>query len=241
MTSGQTIMKLFFACLLVLACTAALGAPQEAQKWQGWIPSGWKLIHTATGDLNNDGRSDAVLIIEQDYPRNRKPNTGLGEPVLNTNPRHLLILFNTPAGFKLTSSVDHFLPGEGSLDSPCLGDPLDNGGASVKRGLLQIDLHYWLSCGSYAVNHQTLLFRHEGGRFRLIGRDAWDFMRNSGERSEVSINYLTGKRKTTTGLNEFDKSSPKVVWDEVRNRGPFFLDAISSECPAEENSANWCL
>jgi len=235
-------MKQLLAWSLVFACTAAFGQPQEPQKWKQWIPAGWKLIRTATGDLNNDGKSDAALVIEQADPRTRKQNTGLGQSVLNTNPRRLLILLNTPAGFALTAGAEHFLPSEGSPESSCLSDPLEEGGVSVKRGVLQIDLHYWLSCGSYGVTHQTFKFRYEGGRFRLIGLDTWEFMRNSGERAEASTNYLTGKRKSTTGLNDSEQPAPKpkVAWDEVRNRGPFFLDAIGSECPAEANAGNWC-
>ena len=57
-----------------------------------WIPSGWKTITTALGDLNKDGLSDIALIVEESNPRKLIKNDGVGSSVLNTNARRLMIL-----------------------------------------------------------------------------------------------------------------------------------------------------
>lgn len=237
-------MKLLMLLSFYLLFTSAYAEQQDQKKWHEWIPSGWKLISTATGDLNADGSDDAVLVIEENNLKNQKQNKGLGEMAINENPRRLLVLIKTPTGFQQFSNIEHFIPSAADLNSPCLADPLEGGGVTVQRGLLKVSFQYWSSCGSYGVIHRTFGFRSEGKRFRLVGLDEWEFMRNSGERSEYSINYLTRKKKITTGLNEFEKSKSKsksrVEWKNISDSGPFYLDQIKPDCAPEEKVNNWC-
>ncbi|HET7729012.1 MAG TPA: hypothetical protein VFK48_03170 [Usitatibacter sp.] len=221
-----------------LPVPAAESAPPGA--FQGWVPPGWKLLRTASGDLDGDGRADAVLVLEKDDPANRKPNASLGAPEINLNPRRLLVLFAGERGWREGPRTDRFLPTEGYLENPCQLDPLVDGDVKVVRGTLRIDLHYWLSCGSYGVAHNTFTFRLEGGRLRLIGLDTLQFMRNSGESSRDSVNFLTGRAKSTTGDNMFEPSSPRVQWRRVDHRVPIYLDEMSSECLVDGKPQRWC-
>ncbi|WP_249383836.1 hypothetical protein [Chitinivorax sp. B] len=178
------------------------------------------------GDLNQDGNSDAVLVLQENNPAKRQRNDNFGSTVLNLNPRRLVVLFQAGTGYQQVQHIDGFLPSEHDTETPCLEDPLAEGGIEIKRGILNIDMHYWLSCGSWEVNHKTFRFRHQHNRFRLIGLDSWSFRRNSGERAERSINYLTGKEKHTTGLNEFATSKPVVTWKTLMGKQDFYLDAM---------------
>lgn len=231
-------MKAIFLIVLFWNAAAFAKTP-DSVSWQEWIPPGWKLIRSAAGDLNQDGKDDAALILEKDDPAKRRPNSEMGAPVLNLNPRRIVILFQTAGGYRKVVSTDDFLPSEHDAESPCLSDLLEEGGVQINRGLLKIDLHYWLSCGSSDVTHNTLTFRHENGRLRLIGLDAWDFSRSSGERTESSTNYLTGKQKLTTGLNEFEETKPETVWKSIPQTRSFFLDEIRSACDQDDNDG-WC-
>ncbi len=210
----------------------------EDKVWQTWVPKGWKLIANKTGDLNKDGLSDAVLVLEENNPSNRKTNESLGAEKLNLNPRRLLVLFQTPTGYQKVFSNDSFLPSENSEDTPCLADPMEEGGVQINNGVLKIELNYWLSCGSYGTSRHSYSFRYENARFRLIGFDQSEFMRNSGESSQYSANLLTGKEKITTGLNEFEKSKPHVKWNKIENSKIYYLEDITKS--GEKDNVRWC-
>jgi hypothetical protein len=218
-------------------CSAA-----DNSSYQAWVPTGWKLIETAKGDLNRDGHDDVALVLQQTDPALVRKNDVLGPDSLDLNPRRLIVLLHQADGLRKAASVDRFLPTENDADNPCLEDPLAEGGIRIQRGLLRIDLQYWTSCGSWGVSHQTFSFRLEGPeeRFRLVGLDGWEFMRNSGERSEFSKNYLTGKEKITEGLNEFEASHPKTTWKTIQGQKTFFLDKMSLSCAEGEPTQDWC-
>lgn len=199
------LLGLLFALNAAVPCEAANPDP-----YAPWVAAGWKLLSSVTGDLDRDGKADAVLVLEQADPANRRKSDGLGAPELNLNPRKLVVQLQTASGLRKVADADQFLPSENDDGSPCLADPLDEGGVDIARGLLRIELHYWMSCGSYGVTHRTFSFRYDGGRFRLIGAVVREFMRNTGARSETSITYLRGREKVTAGLNEFEPSKPKI-------------------------------
>lgn len=210
---------------LALALAAAPAFSRTPGSFDTWIPTGWKLISTATGDLNRDGIEDAALVLEETNPSNLKPNDGLGAPVLNLNPRRLLVLVGTSNGYRKIFSKDGLLPSEHDDGNPCLADPLlEQGGISVSNGKFIVELGTWLSCGSYGVTHSKFTFRLDNERFRLIGYDYSEFSRSTGEASEISINYLTGKKKITTRQNEFEASKPKVSWSQIPGKRNFYLN-----------------
>lgn len=224
-------MRRLRLCLLLLlwGSVPVMAAPPDAAAWKAWIPAGWKLLSASTGDLNGDSRPDAALVLEQDSPALRQAWQGLGAAERNLNPRRLLVLLQGDKGYTRLLATDRFLPPESDEEAPCLADPLsEGGGVRIQHGLLLVDLHYWLSCGGWGVSHTSHRFRYDGGRMRLIGKDSYEFMRNSGERSETSINYLTGRQKTTTGLNEFGESprQPRVRWTALQPGPAEYLDAM---------------
>ena len=218
---------IFLAILHTLTISPAFAA--DAPTFQNYVPKGWKLIISTVGDLNADGKNDAALVIEKDDQANRKPNSDLGVSELNLNPRRLLILLQNDRDYQTALSTDKFLPTEDDEESPCLADPLGDGGMQISKGLLNITLSYWMSCGGWGSSSEEYLFRYENTRFLLIGSNHYYFMRNSGEATKYSINYVTGKIKITEGLNEFDEkeSKPKNVWKKIKNNAPKYLDEIT--------------
>lgn len=177
--------------LLLAMLLAWLSVPAQAADLSALVPQGWKLDYSAEGDLNGDGLSDAAIVIRGQDPAKIVRNEGLGASELDTNPRQLLVFLRQGQGYRLAAANRDWLPPAGNSDSPCLQDPLEDGGIGIKNGRLTVVLHYWLSCGSWGVQNNTYTFRLEGRRFRLIGLDQVSYMRNGGEQTTVSTNYLS--------------------------------------------------
>lgn len=196
--------------------------------YQSFVPQNWKILSRAQGDLNGDQQPDLALIIEDTDPKNIVKNDRLGNPQLNLNRRKLLILLKSPQGYRLVAS-NSTLPSEGDPESPCLADPLgEDNSLSIKNGLVQINLHYWLSCGSWYVSNHLFTFRYQNQSFKLIGYDTTDIHRASGEINAKSINFLTGKIKKTSGGDAFEnqKASQQESWSKLKQKYTLTLEQI---------------
>ncbi len=88
------MLKTILPLTLISFSTVTLAAPDKLA-YAKFVPQGWTVLETASGDLNRDGKIDAALIIQQNNPNNIKSHEGLGSDRLNLNPRKLLILFQT--------------------------------------------------------------------------------------------------------------------------------------------------
>jgi len=229
--------------ILLLAFLTAPAFAVPPDPFAHWVPHGWKLIAHKWGDLNRDGVDDVVLVTEKIDSANFKKNPEpLGPEILNLNPRRLVILLKSSDGLQEILSRDDLLPSPNEENMGCLADPIENGGGSIARGNLVIELQAWLSCGSYGVTNEKFIFRFDGARFRFVGYDHSEFSRSTGDQSEFSINYLTGKKKITTGLNAFEDSKPKIVWKNLRTKRAFFLDEMFLYCYADDPAQidSWC-
>jgi hypothetical protein len=200
---------------------------------QTFIPTGYKLLLQETGDLNKDGQTDVVLVVENTDPTNFRINKeGLGADTLNLNDRMLLVLFGTGSKtFRKVAENRLLLPSEHDEDNSCLADPLlQEGGIRIDEGRLKIDLNYWYSCGSWYVSQHTYTLRWQENRMRLIGFDSRDFHRASGEVSRSSINLLTGRREDVSGENEFENSGKVTTSRQpIKPRKPLFLEDLTED------------
>ena len=221
------MLKTILPLTLISFSTVTLAASDKSA-YAKFIPQGWIVLETSTGDLNRDGKIDAALIIQQNNPNNIKSHEGLGSDRLNLNPRKLLVLFQTAQGYQLITENDS-LPTENDEESPCLADPMQDGGINITQGILKINLQYWLSCGSWYVTNNSYTFRYQNNNVSLIGFDSNDFHRASGDITEKSINFSKAKVKTTTGKNEFaDASQPiKIQWSTLKNKYQLTLQDIN--------------
>jgi hypothetical protein len=222
-----------FAALVLAA--SAQGKAAEAPP----VPEGWKVDATAFGDLTGDGVSDFAMVVRQDDPKQVIRNDRLGAEQIDTNPRRLLIFAGSATGFKQIAASDRMIPPAGDVDNVCLVDPLEDGGVLIKAGVLSVNLHYWQSCGGWGTASNTYKFRREGARFRLIGFDRTEFMRNSGEGDELSVNFLTS-RKSTTPFAIDDSIPRRLKWSRIRAQ-KLYLDSVDIEaCLAIDQTTNLC-
>ena len=132
-------------------------------------PAGWEVISAAEDRQTADGSGNAVLVIEKDDPANRIKNDGFGGRRTQHQSAPLAIRYPHAQCRTGPARIENFLAPEGDIESPCLADPLEDGGVSLAKGVVTVSLHYWLSCGSYGVTHKAYKFRKEGVRYRLIG------------------------------------------------------------------------
>ena len=88
-------MKSFCSILFFLIEISLFGQDiaQKGKTIGDFVPTNWKILKQAEGDLNKDKKNDFVLIIENTDSANILQNENLGSTFLNTNPRYLLILF----------------------------------------------------------------------------------------------------------------------------------------------------
>ena len=206
--------------LIFLSCIAL---PAYAADFSAYVPKGWKIIKSVKGDLNGDNQADAVLVLQKQDKANIIPNDSMGLPELDTNPRMLKVLFKQAGGYKTAVENTTLIPPESDKDNGCLADPLSD--VSINKGRLKVHFEWFYSCGSWWMSHSDYLFRYQNDRFLLIGYSHYEYHRASGEINEYSDNYLTGKRKRTTGGNVFDSypDRPKVKWERLKKK-PYYLD-----------------
>lgn len=223
------MIKPVFMLILISSFLPHLAAANpQATTYQSFIPKNWKVLEKAQGDLNHDHLADLALIIEDTDPKNIVSNDNLGSSKLNLNQRKLLVLFKNNQGYQLIAT-NTSLPSEGDIESPCLADPLsENDPLEIKNGLLKVNLHYWLSCGSWYVTNHSYTFRYQNQAFKLIGYDNDDFHRASGAVTEQSINFLTGKVKNTSGGNEFaEEDQPiDIKWSKLQKTYSLRLEQV---------------
>lgn len=192
----------------------------ERNTVQNFVPENWKIIIQEKGDLNKDGLEDVALVIEEENPQNFRHNEKLGRDTLNLNLRNLMVLFKKKdASFeRIVLNNSGFIPSEDDAMATCLMDPLAEGFVKIEKGLLKIQFHYWLSCGSWSVNNVIYTFRYQNSHFELIGFDHNEFHRASGDESSSSINFSTKKKSTTTGGNVFGETDlePETRWSDIK-------------------------
>ncbi len=171
---------------------------------EAFVPAGWRLETKITGDLNGDGRPDAVLVLRDNDPKNVIDRKMQSTPRFDTNPRILAVAFADGAdGYDLVLE-NHTLIARttNSFDQ----DPLDpngvqEGGIEIKNGTLQVTLGYF----GGNMGHITYTFRFQHNRFEMIGYDRVDVERARGVMTDVSVNYSTRQMEHKVGHISDDK------------------------------------
>ncbi|MEI8186420.1 MAG: hypothetical protein WCG19_06975 [Chlorobiaceae bacterium] len=81
-----------------------------------------------------------------------------------------------------------------------------------------------MSAGSWSTSESKFTFRYQDNCFNLIGYDSTDTMRNSGETSTISINYLTKKKIITKGNTENNHKTVSVK--AIHTSSPLCKDTV---------------
>lgn len=200
----------------------------DAGKAQGFVPEGWILESSATGDLDGDGRPDLAFALHMDDPANVLKNEGgfCGDTI-DTNPRILGVALAKPGGgYRLVVQNHSLVP---RRDNPCADDWFASdgemgGGLAIERGNVIVTLGRFMSAGGWGMGRTAFTLRWKAGALRLIGFDVENVQRNSGETSSLSINYLT--RVVRIAHGRIDSDDQNIRWTRLKGTGLPAIEAI---------------
>lgn len=170
---------------------SAQGLKDSGKSAADVVPNGWESIFK-TSDLNKDGIADLVVVATPcDKDKMQTRDDGY---VYNFNQPVLAIYWGEKSGgYKLFKQYDNAIP---ARESEFISiTPEVN---ITKKGVLEINLEYFASAGSWTQPTTTHLFRYQQGDFFLIGKDVVELERTTGKTVTTSENYLTRKRIVTT-------------------------------------------
>jgi hypothetical protein len=179
----------------------------SAAKVDGFVPRGWIVDGQAAGDLNRDDREDVALVLKMDNPANRIAPSWNPEASYDTNPRMLVVVFARRSGGYVQAAVDHSLIPR--LSNPNQDDPFDEVG--IRAGTFRIKMHLFMSAGGWEASGSSYTLRWQDDAFKLIGFERDTVARNTGETTEVSLNYLTGRKEFKAGNINSTQQQSRVV------------------------------
>lgn len=193
---------------------------QALAQISSFIPDEWKAIALAQGDLNSDNKNDYALVIQAMNPDNIRPTNSGGELIstsIDTNPRHLLLLFaNAPSDEQGADSrysrkriYRRFIPTL-SPESPDMNEPLSY--IAINEGLLEIKFKAEGIGESWERNDLTYQFAYQKtqDRFMLISHDLRTVNRISAMFEQNYLDLTTGELIKTSG----SMSSPRHRKDQ---------------------------
>jgi len=193
---------------------------------QELIAPNWKVLKSATGDLNNDGAKDLAFVIQDTNPANFEPNDGLGSKEINLNPRKLAIYFwdKKTKTYKLELKSDQFIV---LRDVPTMDEPLGDL-LITKEGNLQIDFHFWFSAGSWFTSNHSYVFKHQYNQFELIHYSSYELHRGSGDTTYHDIDFQEGTMKIIQETMPENEGDDEVTTEEITEFDPIKLKTIMS-------------
>lgn len=203
-------MKKQLIFLFVLCTLTTLGQTVRKNKPTDFVPEGYALMQTLTGDLNKDGVEDCVLIIKGTDEENKVTDEYRGD--LDLNRRGIIILFKKEGHYELALK-----------NESCFSSEYEDGGVyfapdlSVSLTKGNIYLHY--AHGRYGYSSYT--FRYQHGDFELIGYDSAyrsTFVSDWVAFDEMSINFSTKKKlvKEIIKINDSGKETYKEIWTDLQ-------------------------
>lgn len=195
--------------------------PAQAADDRGFVPAGWLIDASVQGDLDHDARPDLALVLRMNERSNVLPVAFCGDS-LDTNPRMLVVALAVAAGGYRKVAADHALIPR--RDNPCAEDTFAPDNIEISNGVLRLSLERFMSMGSWSTGTTQFALRWQQGAMRLIGFDYSNLRRNTGCIQTLSVNFLTGRVRTTMG--NIGTDDDRVRWSRVPRRPLRALDGI---------------
>ncbi|HMK03168.1 MAG TPA: hypothetical protein VK489_03215 [Ferruginibacter sp.] len=207
----RSLFTFLFTLSFAYSCAQHFSYPtlnQTGKNINDFVPAGWVIHATAAGDLNSDKLNDIVLVLQYkdsiSFVKADDP-----QDTVTTQPRMLAIIFkDTVKYYVLAEQSNAFIPNH---DNPVMSDPFT--GIRIDKGSLQIDINSFYSIGSWTISNRSYKFQYRDKQFVLTGAEHYAIHRASLDYEIYSYNFLTKKRKFTTGNEK--KKTRGVSWKPV--------------------------
>ncbi|MBG26780.1 MULTISPECIES: hypothetical protein [Croceibacter] len=180
----KILLILPFFLLTILSCKAQDKEPSD------FIPKGYTEFKKYSGDLNNDGLEDCVLIIKKTDSANVVINRF--DKKVDRNRRGIIVLFKNANGYELADK-----------NLECFSSENEDGGVYFAPELwIEIkDNKLYIHYGHGRYGYWKYTFRFQKSNFELIGYDS-SSNRGPVTNRETTINFLTKKKLTKENTNE---------------------------------------
>ena len=213
-------MRLFltlFLLLQVFCCFSQQAYVYPKIKETGFkitdfIPKGWALLDSATGDLNKDKTSDLAIAIEM-----RDSSLANNDNEFHANdmwqPRILAILFQDSASKKYTlvEQCDKFILSNSHSN---MKDPFE--GISIANNILTLNFRILYTIGWKYTSTHSYNFQYRNENFLLVSASSHSYHKENGRSKGYNIDFLKGKYSITSG-NEFNTDKkPTVSWKNFK-------------------------
>ena len=153
---------LIFGCMCLLAVNSYAqqkllqSIPVTGRNLPDFIPSGYNILVSKEGDLNNDGKNDIILVLKNTFEDSTEDKTG------KKYNRLVVILFKNDTGYTLTAKTDRLV-----LCNVCGFETAatDEYTLNIEKGVFTLLQHggitqLWMS---------QRKFRYQKGDFYMIG------------------------------------------------------------------------
>lgn len=177
------------------------------------LPQGWKLLASATEDINHDYIPDLVLIALPD----NKENIITREDgyVKNMNEPIVAIYFGSGGVYHWWGSTISIIEPESEFSS------LDGISLSINaKGVVSIGYKMFYSAGGWDVPSHNFVYRYQKydgmENLYLIGYDCKSFNRATLDEQTTSYNFLTHKKQSIT--KKEGAKAGKEQWEKIAKK-----------------------
>lgn len=196
---------LAFCAVATMANAQGHGLLQSGISAEEVVPKGWKVLTSATEDINHDYIPDLVVIALPDNKDNIMTREDGYE--INMNKPVVGVYFGSGGVYELWRSATNIIEEQSETSS------LDNVSLSITaKGVVNIGYKMFYSAGSWSVPSHKFVYRYQDNDLYLIGYDSHSLHRASLEETTESYNFLTGKKQTRTTVSG-KKRAPKDKWE----------------------------
>jgi hypothetical protein len=189
----------------------------SAKTMHDFVPVGWMLLDSATGDLNNDKQADLAFIIQDEDSVTlieSKSGSHIGQRMkVLTQPRILVIAF-----FNLfTRNYDVIMQNDSFIlchDDAAWDDPFV--GMSITKGVIKMNFRLLNNKVSWVTINTFYSFQYRDSAFILTEADYISLQRVTGEIEEHNYNFVSRKEEIISGENVGDTPSKgNAQWKKI--------------------------